>query len=178
MNKTESHIRQHGESIGFGSDRDAYLFEGKVFKFAMGQEAAQQTLFEQKIWESIPSKFKVFFPNPSWMGRIVTMDYVEVASQTINTTKVVTKLPFNEFTKTIPSLPYNGGDIVWVAYQTGIKINWELLQEFFDWFVKQGGMVIDIINNDDNFGIQNGELKIVDWGWSNINTDIINFGDR
>jgi len=187
-------LRENGEFLGSGSQREAYLYNGKVYKFSLHNSL--QDYFEKRMWENMPEKFKTYFPNPNFIGRIVQMDYVTIAEQL--------SLPYNEnefgeerwkysFTGSSESedkitfskefrrdgSSFNHKNFI---YHSSIgrvirkfgpnNFNYDTFQELLDWLASLGSFVVDILDVPSNFGIdENNNLKIVDWGWSQNDAD-------
>ena len=161
-NKLTSFIKRKGEYLGSGCERAAYDYKGKVYK--VPYESNEQGYFEQDIMEMLPERFKTFFPNPKFYGRICEMDYVTVAREAEWNNEIEERC--QKMSESI-NMNFEYGLYEFV-YLHGVKLDVDLFEELLDWMVDQGGAVDDILDNDGNYGYDptTMELKIVDWGWS------------
>lgn len=163
MNKFKKYILENGKYLSSGCDRTAYLLNGKVYKFPY-TEGSSQGDFEFEIYHSLHSKFKKFFPNPKWYGRIVEMDKVEIANNIVDFYS-----PYDR-----DNYRLEGEIRDWAIYSlleangldTGEII--DELYELFEWIEAEGGLPEDLVNNTGNFGLLNNQIVFVDWGWSTM----------
>ena len=78
--RAEKYIVENGKFLGAGAHREAFLLNGKVYKIPFAEN--YQGRFEEEVYQDMPEEYKDFFPNVNWYGRIVEMDYVQVADNT------------------------------------------------------------------------------------------------
>ena len=160
MNKFQKYIVENGEFLGAGADREAFLLNGKVYKIPFAEN--YQGRFEEEVYQDMPEKYKDFFPNVNWYGRIVEMDYVQVAGDTNFEENCEDYLSYEEGL-------FNDWCISDFVFQCEVDLpNVNLLYKLLDWLQDRGGIPEDMVNNTGNFGHINGQLKFVDWGWSNF----------
>lgn len=165
MNRLLKEILFIDEFVGRGCERAAYSFNDKIFKFPVEGNEGYQVDFERDVWDCMPDKYKQFFPNPVWFGRIVMMDKAIIAEEI----DYEYDSEFEDFVKGLPRIfqaTHGDYELVRFAHSAGLNIDWELFGEFLEWFSDQGGVLYDIFDNTGNFGIRNGRLQIVDWGLS------------
>lgn len=167
MNKLLKLLKKEGKNLGAGCERRSYLYNGKVYKVPFGD--GEQGVFEQDVYSLMPDKFKIFFPNPEFIGRITKMDYVEIAVKHRNIDAYYYYDGYGEW-----DIFNNWGDSILAKFceDYGIIFDWSLFEDFMIWFKDQGGLLVDILSNPGNWGWDpvTKELKIVDWGWSSRNS--------
>lgn len=163
MNRFKRTIMNKGTVLGAGCERRAFLYNDKVYKFPFGEQS--QGDFEKDIYELMPSEFKVFFPNPKFIGSITEMDYVEVAKKHPN---AYYYYRYSGHVEEDLIESWEDTPLAHFCDDEGIYIDVPLFEAFMVWFSEQGGLLTDILDNIGNFGHDPDtyHLKIVDWGWS------------
>ena len=162
----EEEIREYGEYLGKGISREAYRYQGKVYKLLRDPEDTYQTSAEQDVYVYLPEKFKQFFPNPKWLGAdIIEMDEVIIAEHIVpwGDPEVSSQASYLS-DRTHQYLAYT--DILEFLVYTNLTHLLPTLEEFTNWLLENNFNCRDLFNNAENYGIREGQLKFVDWGLS------------
>lgn len=171
---TIKEVAEKGCFLGVGSSKQAYLLDGKVYKFAVLDDAfhSDQILFEKKVYEIIPAQLRDLLPKTTFVEVIEehegdSEEYLYSIAERIippNRKGVIAleeawKKDFTifDFIK-IVFLIEQGREDLYHYYM-------ELTTNFLSWLDKMGGISEDIVYNSENYGLNHqGELKILDWG--------------
>ena len=169
MSKLSKEMTGMGECIGRGSDRVAYLYRDKVYKIPVNSSSVFDTQadLERQAWERMPEKLKSFFPNPVFYGRVVEMDRVYVAEQDEEFDTgfygIETDFEDEDFQHDVMYSSQMSGFLE----LKGVEVDWDAFFELLSFFNVWGISVLDICDTTGDFGLEeNGEFKIVDWGFS------------
>jgi len=164
MSRFTSEIKRKGKWVGSGCEREAYLFQNKVFKINYSRSGFEQTEVEQNVYSSLPDRFKKFFPNPKWFGRVMVADFVDIYDKR----KYQESEQFFQLDSTIYPHKFmdslsrsNLGDLIAEIQAYDVLPD---LMDCLEYFDVAGCSIDDMIDNDGNFGVQDGQIKFVDWG--------------
>lgn len=138
VNKLEQFIVENGTLLGEGTDRKAFLYNDKAWKLLPHAQSYFQTSTEQILLSKVPNKFRCFFPETRFFGRVIQQELVYLFKEECEYFELI-----EEYQNTS-----------------------DLFCEFLQWYESQGMVIEEIINNPCNVGLnkEGNQLKIIDWG--------------
>lgn len=149
MNKLKSFIYNHGKWIGEGSSRVAYQYNGLIYKIPYRSIGIVQSMNEERLYKILRHNFEDIFPTPLFLSNgVVALEKVQMIDEFIGSWS---DSALDEIIER-QLVPYD---------------NIQFFFEFAREAEKHGACLDDLIGNGANIGIQNGIIKVIDWGYTN-----------
>lgn len=148
MNKFKNHLYTKGKWIGEGSSRVAYELGDRVYKIPYRSLGVVQSMNEQRLYGLLRQKFEAVFPAPHFHSNgVVSLDKVQLIDELIGSwsDSALEEIVEQEL------VPYD---------------NVQFFLEFAREAEEVGASLDDLVANGANIGVQNGLIKVIDWGYT------------